>query len=167
MLYTEAGTKTNDFMSRGWVNDGRSFHFYELHAVSVPKELLFVSKLFCLERAIEPCFEFLSHALIVSSEQIYTAIAWEPDSLFKTSLREMSFAFAGEKLKHLETQINWKVHRSKTLYASTVQRFKLWVHESSVCTTTQSIFCSWRQVNQQMTVRKRRCVSIPAKQPWF
>ena len=66
------------------------------------------------------------HVLQVSFEQIQYALAQEPDEqVFCTTLKKLTFALVGNRLKHLEGREILCVHRPKTVHASTFQGYKI------------------------------------------
>ena len=116
-------------MSRQMVNDRRSNNFHELYTFFGCRKIfsLFQSCSFRGEQSnlVSKIFHVISfYALQVSFEQIYYAFAEKPDKLFWARLREKTFAFAGKRLKHLDTKDILCVHRSKTLNASTIRGYK-------------------------------------------
>ena len=59
------------------------------------------------------------YALQVSLQQIYYAFTEKPEKLFWTRPNEKPFAFAGNRLKHLESRDILCIHRPETLKVST------------------------------------------------
>ena len=76
----------------------------------------------------------------------------------------MKYPSEGKQVERLENRRILCVHRPKTSNVSSDVYF--WGKGSSVCAVTWSIVCSWRQVNQKVTVRKKGCVSIPKNKLW-
>ena len=63
--------------------------------------------------------------------KIYKTFAKRPNKLFRTALKEMTFALVGKRSEHFESRENLAVHRPKTLIASSVQRQKIlndWIY---------------------------------------
>ena len=97
--------------------------------------------------------------LQVSFQQIYYAFAQKPDKLFWAGLKKVTFAFAGKQLEHLESRGILCVHRPKTVYALNVREYKILMEQfHRLC---NNVIYRLSAVNQQMTKRNRRCLSIP------
>ena len=86
---------------------------------------LFPSKWFVSETMIKHCFEILPSdvffTLQVSFQQIYYAIAKQPDKLISTTLKEMTLPHVEKKLERLKSGENLCFYRPKTSNASSVQ----------------------------------------------
>ena len=86
------------------------------------ERLFFASEWLFVDITIELRFEFLSidlyYALQVSFEKIYCSFALEPEKLFRTKLKEKTFAFAQKWLEHPESWEILRVPRSKILTVS-------------------------------------------------
>ena len=64
------------------------------------------------------------HGLQVSFESIYYAFAQKPSKLFWARLNKVGFAFAGKRLKHLESRETLCVHHPKSLNALNLREYK-------------------------------------------
>ena len=115
--------------------------------------------LYVLKTIVESCFEILPHDVFLCFagffEQIYHAFAKKPDKLFWTSLKKVTFEFAGKRLEHLESREILCVHRPKSLNALNVQGYKI---------LTEQIHCLCNNVTYRLSAATNQSTNDQTEQ---
>ena len=103
------------------------------------------------------------YGLQVSLEQIYYAFAKKPDKLVWARLKEVTFAFAGKQLEHLESREILCVHRPKTLNALNVRECKI-LTEQNHCLYNNVIYRLSAATNQSTNDQKEQTLHLDTSQ---